>query len=436
MALNFSHRPIFSSHLSEDNYVSPARMANGYLMEGIQENSDRCGSPESVSKDVIDRLPSDPFDMDITTTFTAITGWLEDLEVDYGGFGRNVVVNNAEEYNLFTGLNLIWTNVLRFQPFPSNTQFSHIVPAASPSDGWINETEVVSSSSSTSINHVEETQEESVESCGVAHEAFLYSLGSLGVRDLLSVERVCKSLRSSVQTDILLWRNIVIDQPLNEKITDDALFELTSRAQGTLHSLSLVECPRITDDGLKRVLETNLQLTKLSVPGCTRLSVEGIVSTLKTLKSEGTLCLKHLRMGGLYGMTENHFEELKLLLGTNKVQNDREPRYYDGGHHYVLCDDDYAIDIEECPKCQKLRIVYDCPVEGCQGQSGNCRGCILCIPRCVECGCCINDSEYEETFCLEWLCSDCSSHQLPIPTERLDDNILPLDDNVLSQESS
>lgn len=36
-------------------------------------------SPESSSKDVIDLLPSDPFGMDISTTFTVITGWFEDL---------------------------------------------------------------------------------------------------------------------------------------------------------------------------------------------------------------------------------------------------------------------------------------------------------------------------------------------------------------------
>lgn len=438
MALNFSHRLIFPSHLAEDNFVSPTRISNAYLMEGLPDNCDRSGSPESVSKDVIDRLPLDPFDMDINTTFTAITGWLEDLDVDYGGFGRNVAGNHTEEYNLFAGLNLIWTNVFRFQPFPTNVQLNHIIPATSPANGWENEAEYVNSSSST--NHVENTQEGSVECSspedgGVPHQALLFSLGFLGVRDLLSVERVCRSLRFSVQTDVLFWRTIIIDQPLNEKITDDILLQLTSRAQGKLQSLSLVECPRITDNGLKLVLEKNLQLKKLSVPGCTRLSVGGIVNMLKTLKSEGTLCITHLRVGGLYGMTSEHFEDLKLLLGSQKVPNDYKARYYDGGHHYVLCDDDDAIDVEECPKCQNLRLVYDCPAEGCEGKGNNdngsevCRGCILCIPRCVECGCCINDNEYEETFCLEWLCSNCCRKPSTRP-ERLDDNSVALDDSV------
>lgn len=39
MALNFSHRPIFPGHLTEDNLVSPMRIANGYLVEGIPEKN-------------------------------------------------------------------------------------------------------------------------------------------------------------------------------------------------------------------------------------------------------------------------------------------------------------------------------------------------------------------------------------------------------------
>ena len=83
--------------------------------------------------------------------------------------------------------------------------------------------------------------------------------------DLLVVERVCKSLHSTVRGDPLLWRSIHVDQPLNERITDDVLLQLTNRAQGHLQCLSLVECTRITDDGLKRILEGNPKLTKVSM---------------------------------------------------------------------------------------------------------------------------------------------------------------------------
>ncbi|KAF3967544.1 hypothetical protein CMV_008465 [Castanea mollissima] len=110
MALNFSHQPIFLADLAEDNLVAPMRIVNGYLVEGVSKRNedgfgrswrssrdvkdrfdygrdrcDRSGSQESVWNDVLDLLPSDPFGMDISTTFTAITGWLEDFQADYGG---------------------------------------------------------------------------------------------------------------------------------------------------------------------------------------------------------------------------------------------------------------------------------------------------------------------------------------------------------------
>lgn len=315
MALNFSHRPIFPAHLPEDNLVSPMRIANGYLVEGIPEKNgdgyaknwhsnreiddcfdygrdrgdNRCGSQESVSKDILDLLPSDPFGMDISTTFTAaITGWLEDLEVDYGGYGRDETRTSDGNRQFFAGLNFFWNNAMRFQSFPRNTGFEHNLNVASGSGGCFKDKEVVEESysgglasacnvdemfsfDSENVGVVDQQTEGSHEDdricCdgeeGIPHTALIFSLGYLGVRDLLVVEKACRSLCSTVRSDPLLWRTIHIDQPLNEKITDDALLQLTNRAQGNLQCLSLVECPRITDDGLKRVLESNPRLTKV-----------------------------------------------------------------------------------------------------------------------------------------------------------------------------
>lgn len=145
------------------------------------------------------------------------------------------------------------------------------------------------------------------------------------------------------------------------------------------------------------------------------------MSILKDFKSTGTHGVKHLRIGGLYGVTERHFEELKLLLGTDSqmLQRSHKPHFYHRGNLYLSCDDDRAIDIEMCPRCQNLRLVYDCPAEGCQGMGHHahvtqvCRACTLCIARCSQCGKCINDNEYEETFCLELLCSSCAASQVP-----------------------
>ncbi|CAK7332389.1 unnamed protein product [Dovyalis caffra] len=403
MALNFSHRPLFPPRISEDNMVSPMRIS---IQEKVEDHfdygRDRSGSQESVHKDILDLLPSDPFGMDISTTFTAITGWLEDLEVDYGAYGRDQVSTSDGNYQLFAGLNFIWNNAMRFQAFPGNMGFgckSNVVGGfgdecpeakelgnASPHEalGSDCDMEDVLSLGNEIIDDknarvVDESSGEILKGhvvCsdgdkGAPHAAFYFALGYLGVRDLLLVETVCKSLHTTVRSDPLLWRSIHIDQPLNEKITDDVLLQLTSRAQGNLQCLSLVECPRVTDDGLKHVLENNPRLTKLSVPGCTRLSIEGVVATLKAFKTMGVHGVKHLRIGGLYGVTQKHFEELTFLLGPDRhiQQNAHKPHLYHRGNFYLSCEDDRAIDIEICPRCQNLRLLYDCPAEGCQKKS-------------------------------------------------------------------
>ncbi|OVA20476.1 F-box domain [Macleaya cordata] len=442
MTLNFSRRPIFPTNPSEDNLVSSIRIANGYVMEGISEKNgdgyvrprhfnwefgnsfdsgrdmaDRGNSREQISTDILDLLPADPFGMNISATFTAITGWFEDFETDR--------------------LNFIWNGAMKLPSDPGNIGIFERSNPSGRFDERVDEKESGNGSFDggyVSVSNADEflslgnedTQfasnrsresEESASSSfadgdgGSPHEGLLFALSYLGVQDLLSAERVCRLLRSAVQSDALLWRNIHIDQPLSERITDDALLRLANRAQGNLQSLSLVECSRITDDGLKRVLESSPRLTKLNVPGCTRLSVEGIVNNLKAFKSTGTPGIKQLRIGGRYGVTHMHFEELKSLVGADKCihPNAHKPRFYNG-HYSLPYDDDRAIDIEICPRCQNLRLVYDCPAESCQGKQADsqlCRACTICIARCFQCGRCINDGEYEETFCLELLCSDC-----------------------------
>jgi len=151
---------------------------------------------------------------------------------------------------------------------------------------------------------------------------------------------------------------------------------------------------------------------QLSVPGCVRLSADGMLNNLRAFKSVGSPGIKHLRIAGVRGVTEEQFKELLFLLNVdNRVQlNARKPQIYCGGNSYLSCDDDRAIDIEVCPKCQELRLVFDCPAESCQGKhqaAQLCRACILCTARCINCGRCIKDHDYEETFCLDLLCLDC-----------------------------
>ncbi|XP_060195524.1 F-box protein SKIP14-like [Lycium barbarum] len=247
---------------------------------------------------------------------------------------------------------------------------------------------------------------------GGPSDALLLALGYLRLRDLLAVEKVCKSLRDAVRGDPLLWRSIHIDYPFSFKITDSTLIKLTNRAQGHLHTLSLYNCSKITNVGLIHVLERNPSLTKLNVRGCLRLTIDGILSNLKVLKAAGKTRLKYLGISGLFGVTNQHIEEIKLLTGADnsKLPTTHKPQFFSGDQLRVTSDDDRAVDIEVCPKCQQLKVVYDCPQESCQKKQSAtqlCRACTTCIARCFDCGCCLNNCDYKELSSFELICLDC-----------------------------
>lgn len=241
-------------------------------------------------------------------------------------------------------------------------------------------------------------------------------LDFLGLRDLFTVQRVSKSQWDEVQSNP---KSLCIDYPLNRKITDDDLLFLAGRAKGSLQSLNLVGCVNITDGGLKRVIESNPGLTKLNVAGCSRLTIEGILSNLKLTKSLGNKTgIKYLRIGGIFGVTREDFEELKFLLGLhekNEQQQKQKPRFFRPGPRYLFNydddDDQREIDVEVCPKCQQVREVYDCNADGCKG----CRSCAVCTSLCANCGRCLSNCDYEETFYLDLVCLDCWNQSFKSP---------------------
>ncbi|KAK7316086.1 hypothetical protein VNO77_34791 [Canavalia gladiata] len=402
-----------------------------------------------VDDDIIDRLPMDPFGMNIESNFTAFSDWIKDFERGFrsedGEFGVHETYKMVGDHDdlHFLGLSWAWNGTEDSQPTRVSAKINEMSVSGDVSNGYQNFDEVYDDGVVTdgnagvflSVSHrgyrISSCEADDSQNCtdiegdaqgGVPHDALFFVLSYLGVRDLLSVECVCRSLRDAVRGDPLLWRTVHIDQPLNERIIDDTLVKLTNRAQGTLQCLILVNCLWITDSGLGRVLQSNPRLTKLSVPDCIRLTIEGILFNLRARKSSGTPGIKHLRIGGLAGVchvTDQQFEELKDLLGANKYlqHRDQKPQFYCGGYSHIICEDDRAIDIEVCPRCQKLRPVYDCPAESCQQRQAAqpCRGCTICIARCIHCGRCIKDFDYEETFCLDLLCLNCWNRFLHCP---------------------
>lgn len=153
-------------------------------------------------------------------------------------------------------------------------------------------------------------------------------------------------------------------------------------------------------------------LVQLYVPGCTGLTAEGIVKIVKML-TEHNQYLKSLRLHGLYGITKEHVETLHSCLKVQQEQQKQPSLFleYRRLFPFLHGDSTRAIDVEICPKCNDVRLVFDCPRESCKRKRERplteCKACYHCIPRCEECGGCVESEELGETVCTDFLCSDC-----------------------------
>lgn len=98
---------------------------------------------------------------------------------------------------------------------------------------------------------------------GPPHEALFLAVAYFPLFELLATKEACKSLRDAVSNDILPWLDIIVKKPLNSRITDDILIEITSKAKGRLRTLALINCGKITHDGLQQVVEKNPLLRKV-----------------------------------------------------------------------------------------------------------------------------------------------------------------------------
>ncbi|XP_058108247.1 F-box protein SKIP28 [Magnolia sinica] len=235
------------------------------------------------------------------------------------------------------------------------------------------------------------------------HQAFFFVLAHFRLRELFTIRQVCKSLRHAIDSDPLLWLDVSVEPPLSFKITDSTLLDITARAHGRLRSLVLIECKKVTDDALRRIAESNPGISKLYVPGCVNITPAGIVRVVGMLGN-----LKCLRIYGLLNITKEHLNSISALLHVNSI---RPPMFYNtllSSQHIV---DDHPIDVDICPKCKDVRLIFDCPREHCREMKGRflpCRGCFFCIARCEECGGCIDFEDLGEgTVCMHLLCSEC-----------------------------
>ncbi|GAB2279961.1 hypothetical protein Dimus_014597 [Dionaea muscipula] len=242
---------------------------------------------------------------------------------------------------------------------------------------------------------------------GSPHEAVFLVLAYLPLYELLVTGRVCRSLRHAVDNDVLLWLNLVVQEPLNRRISDHELIQFTSISHGRLATLALINCTRITDQGLLTVVATNPLISKLLVPGCTGLTPDGILTAVKSLTH-----LRCLHVNGIYNLNQEHLQMLQshLLLPLGSENQNLTARFYHDFGDRGCC---RPIDVEICPTCNQVKMVFDCPREECRTRFmlRQCKGCYQCIARCVECGTCLpGDADDESQFdaaCLDFLCSKC-----------------------------
>ncbi|CAA3024903.1 F-box SKIP28 [Olea europaea subsp. europaea] len=250
---------------------------------------------------------------------------------------------------------------------------------------------------------------------GPPHEALFFVLAFLPVFELVSMSQVCKSLRDAIKNDILPWLNVIVEPPLNKRLSDEVLMKITSKANGRLRFLDLKNCVRITDDGLLKVVEENPFISKLYTPGCTSITPKGFIKAVKLLTKDNHK-LKSLKVTGIYNMKKEDLETLHSLLDLNQKQQKKRTILY---HDYNKCSSlrhkfeeiDGSVDVDVCPQCYEVRMVFDCPGDSCQRKKQHqrieCRGCYNCIPRCEECGLCITGQELAEAACAEMLCLEC-----------------------------
>ncbi|XP_062105528.1 F-box protein SKIP14 [Humulus lupulus] len=392
----------------------------------LNEKDDGCGEQQRGNDDILAWLPVDPFGM--RSVFTAITGQFEDFEK---GIEPGSGFSFSEEKIDDDGGGGVSAGFMWFQSELNDVKYDEIsmpcnkVNGFGVNNGLFDGGFVLNGDMEDFLRYMdvedrifndEVMETGDSQGQGDAHEAISYALRFLDYEDLLSVERVCKSLREYVIGDSLLWRSINIGWPFCQKINDDTLVKLTSKAEGALENLSLVHCNKITADGLQRVFDNNPKLTKLCLYNCNGISLTDFLCNLSSMKSAGILGLKHLRVGELFDVRNKHLEELKFLLDADSRMplKGHKPRFYSGGLSPCFSeddDDDRVIDVETCPKCQQPMVVYDCPTESCRENHQTtqlCRACILCIERCCHCGRCIDDdTDYVETICLNLLCLDC-----------------------------
>lgn len=105
---------------------------------------------------------------------------------------------------------------------------------------------------------------------------------------------------------------------------------------------------------------------QLFVPRCTGLTADGLVKIIHFLHGhKGNL--SRVRLHGICKMTNHHLDVIKSLVCRGSQQQDAQALYYNHRVHEVLnTDDGCPIDVDVCPLCRNVRLVFDCTRRNCR----------------------------------------------------------------------
>ena len=113
-------------------------------------------------------------------------------------------------------------------------------------------------------NHKQDQTNQDSSSVEQPHESLYLVLPYLPVFELLAMAQVCKSFNDALNDDILPWLNIIVDEKIRRsRLSNEILVKIASRAMGRLRTLVLINCNRITDDGLQTVITMNPNIEKV-----------------------------------------------------------------------------------------------------------------------------------------------------------------------------
>ena len=146
---------------------------------------------------------------------------------------------------------------------PMDMEISHVVEDKINED--MSNSPTLLSSKSCVVSSQNEYTEQEVEP-GSPHEALFLVIAYLPLFELLAMSEVCVSLRDAVQKDALPWLKIIVERPLSLRLSDEILKKITSKATGRLKTLVLMNCEKITDDGLQQIIRKNPRINKVWMP--------------------------------------------------------------------------------------------------------------------------------------------------------------------------